>query len=764
MNVPTPQKRFITIIKKKVSPSFFIILVILAACIIAGSSRHILPFLDIIELKTIDLRFVARGEKSPGRDVVLAVIDEKSLEKEGKWIWPRKKIAALVQRLVEAGARTIVFDIVFSEPDNTSVAALADLRQAMDALHIENPALKAHADQLIVQTDNDQHLAAAIAAAGASGTAVVLGHFFHIKPDETAHITPEILSRHQATIAGAACRSVQYTSEKAFLNTGFLEVFAPESNIPVIAEATPYSGYFNMVSDKDGVIRWVPGIFQFNNTLYAHLSMNALAAYLDRPLTVFVDETGVSHIQIGDIRIPTDELGRIMVNYRGRAKTFPHIPVTDILNRQVDPARLKDKLVLVGVTATGVYDLRVTPFDTDFPGVEINANLMDSILARDFLHQPVQVKLLDIAAMLLLGGLLGWLIPKIKVISGFMTAIALLTGYILVCVYFFSTRGIVLNTVYPAVTIVLMYISLSVYRYVVEEKQKRFIKNAFSTYLAPAVVDQLIASPDRLMLGGEERQITAFFSDVAGFTSISEKLAPDALVELLNEFLTEMSDIILDQKGMVDKYEGDAIIAMFGAPNDLENHAQAACAATIKMQNRLSMLREKWEKEKNLTIRMRAGLCSGPAVVGNMGSKNRMDYTMMGDTVNTAARLEGVNKVYGTFSMISETTYEAAKAIIFARELDAINVVGKTIPVKIYELIGFRDQADDNQIQGIRLYENGLNAYRQRQWDLAIGFFEQAMTKIPDDPPSRVMMARCRAYQSDPPAPDWNGAYVMQTK
>jgi len=278
------------------------------------------------------------------------------------------------------------------------------------------------------------------------------------------------------------------------------------------------------------------------------------------------------------------------------------------------------------------------------------------------------------------------------------------------------------------------------------------------------VVNQLIESPEKLVLGGEERQITAFFSDVAGFTSISEKLSPHELVELLNEFLTEMSDIILAHNGMVDKYEGDAIIAMFGAPNEMKNHEQVACSASIDMQERLLVLRKKWEAEKNLTIRMRVGLCSGPAVVGNMGSKNRMDYTMMGDTVNTAARLEGVNKVYNTYTMISETTYAGAKKSIVARELDAINVVGKAIPVKIYELIGYKKNVTEKMIQTISFYEEGLSDYRQCLWDSAIDFFSRALEITPDDPPSHAMIKRCREYKTNPPDSSWNGAYIMQTK
>ncbi len=748
-------------LKKLKSSSLIITLLILCAGIYASSSKAVFPFLDIIELKTIDLRFEARGEKVPGSSVVLAVIDEKSLKAEGKWIWPRKKIAELVTRLSDAGARVIAFDIVFSEADNKGVAVLQDVHQAVGRLNIDQPDFKNYLNRLISESDNDRLLADAISNSKAD---IVLGNFFHMEAQEMIHMDENMIAAQAANIQSAACQSVQYSSEKAFVNDLFMEVSAPEANISVIAGSTPYSGHFNMRPDKDGVIRWIPGVFKFRDQLYAHLSLKALAAYTNNPLDVFVEDVGVDRIQIGDLQVPTDELGRIMVNYRGGSKRFPHISVTDILNDRVDPRELKDKLVIVGVTAIGVYDLRVTPFDTNFPGVEINANLIDSILSRDFLYQPALVEIYGIIAMLILGGFLGWLLPKIKVIPGAVSALGLMVGYFFLCLYLFAAQGIVLNIVYPVIVTLFIYISISAYRYFVEEGQKRFIKSAFSTYLAPAVVNQLIESPERLVLGGEERQITAFFSDVAGFTSISEKLSPHELVELLNEFLTEMSDIILAHNGLVDKYEGDAIIAMFGAPNDLENHAQVACAASIDMQERLLVLRKKWETEKKLIIRMRVGLSSGPAVVGNMGSKDRMDYTMMGDTVNTAARLEGVNKVYGTYTMISETTYEGAEESIVARELDAINVMGKAIPVKIYELIGYKDEVSETMMQTILFYEKGLSAYRHCRWSSAVDYFKQALEMTPDDPPSRVMIGRCQEYQANPPDACWNGAYIMRTK
>ncbi|MBU4388541.1 MAG: adenylate/guanylate cyclase domain-containing protein, partial [Proteobacteria bacterium] len=273
-----------------------------------------------------------------------------------------------------------------------------------------------------------------------------------------------------------------------------------------------------------------------------------------------------------------------------------------------------------------------------------------------------------------------------------------------------------------------------------------------------------IDSPEKLVLGGEQRVITAFFSDVQGFTSISESLTPHELVELLNEFLTEMTDIILNNEGTVDKFEGDAIIAFFGAPNYLENQAEVACKSCVEMQKRLAELRIKWKESNKPELKMRIGLCTGSAVVGNMGSKNRMDYTMMGDTVNTAARLEGVNKIYGIYTLISETTYESGGKGFLTREIDSIKVVGKKEPVSIYELIGFSDDNNEKMQKITGLYSKGLNAYRNRNWEKAVEFFKDVLEVAPDDGPSITMLARCKEFILNPPEKDWDGSFSMKTK
>ncbi|MDP2646957.1 MAG: CHASE2 domain-containing protein [Desulfobacterales bacterium] len=738
-------------------------LTIAALTIILGLAAYTVkvPFLELMELRTIDLRFQSRGEIPPGPEVVLAVVDEKSIAVEGNWVWPRKKFAHLINRLSDAGAKVIGFDVGFLEPDNKRlIHALDQIKTSLADFKIQNSEFQNYLEKITLESDNDRLLAEAIKKSKAK---VVLGYFFQMDDREIEHITEKDIQTHAENVQGAKYAFVQYASEGA-RNLPFLAGKVPQSNIREIATAAGDAGFFNMFTETDGVVRWLPAVLKFRDNLYAPLSLKVMSAFWNQPLSVKIADYGVEKVRIGRVQIPTDEIGRIMINYRGKQKIFPHISITDILQGKVSDEILKNKIVFVGATATGIYDLRNTPFESVYPGLEIHANIVDSIFSKDFLQKPGWVALFDMMAIVLCGLLLGFLLPRGGVILGTGTGFTAFVLYIVLCQYLFSSYGWILNLVYPLIVILMAYTGITAYRYFSESRQKAFIRSAFSTYLAPSVVKQLIESPEKLVLGGENREITAFFSDLEGFTSISEKLTAPALVELLNEYLTEMTEIILDLEGTVDKFEGDAIIALFGAPNDLENHAERACIACVEMQNILARRRVELKAAGKPELKMRIGLCTGSAVVGNMGSKNRMDYTMMGDTVNTAARLEGVNKVYGIYTLISETTYKACGDRIMTRQIDSINVVGKKEAVNIYEIMGYINEVDARTRETVDQYAKGRYAYRERQWDEAINYFNAALAASPDDGPSKTFISRCNEFKSDPPGKDWDGAYTMKTK
>lgn len=718
-------------------------------------------FLDVMEKKTIDIRFSIRGPVQPQAPIVIAAIDEKSVHAEGKWPWPRKKIAALVSKLAQAGCKIIAFDVIFSEPESSdTLHAIQLIENKVRQLKLDNDVLSDYFLSLKQKTDSDNALAAALKNADAK---IVLGYFLKTGDTNQIPASSQETETHRQNNRQSRYDYVRsHSSSNAPLH--FWQASGFESNIQQFSQNSEYTGYFNMSPDTDGVIRWLRAVYQFGDELYAPLALKVVQAYKNSAISIEAAENMLKTIEIDDISIPTDIGGEIMINYRGKSHTFLHIPVTDILNDKIDRSQLRDKIVLIGATAVGIYDMRVTPFSETFPGVEIHANLIDTILNRDFLYKPEYGKLLDIIAIILAGFIPCGVLVRTGALSSAIISIFFFGGYIMFCQYVFSTTGWVLNMVYPLSTLVLVYIAITAHKYVTAERKKQFIKNAFSTYLAPSVVKEIIKTPHKLNLGGEQRDITAFFSDVQGFTAISERMSPTELVELLNEFLTEMTDIILMHEGTVDKFEGDAIIAFFGAPNTMPDHARKACLASIAMQQKLVELRRKWKDEGKPELRMRIGLCSGGAVVGNMGSKNRMDYTMMGDTVNTAARLEGVNKVYGTYTLIGHTTRQQLNGAIRVREVDAVHVVGRQTPISIYELISDAGLETDLTDDLLNSYADGLSYYRNQEFDLAIKIFDTILEQIPGDGPSRTMRARCSAYIKEPPPKKWSGAFSMTEK
>lgn len=764
------------------------------------------PFLDLMELKTLDLRFLSRGPVAPGPEVVLAVVDEKSLQEQGKWIWPRSKFAQLVRILSESGAKVITFDIGFLEPDkNSTIQAVRDFEDTVKSLGVTNEKLDAYLRQARQQADNDLIFAEAI---NASRAKVVLGYFFQMTPEGLDHLD-ENTSKEQIKNARTSRYSmVRYTSEQA-QEVRLQEAFMPQSNIAILANSTRYSGYFNMFPDQDGSVRWAPLLVRCRKHLYAPIAVQTLRAFTGRSPTPVIADYGVQKIKIAKLIAPTNEFGRLMVNYRGGGKTFPHLSITDILHHRVPPEMLKDKIVLVGATATGIYDLRVTPFSTVFPGLEIHANIIDNILHQDFIRRPNWAAIFDLAAMGLLGLIVGLAVPHLRAFSGAAVTIALLVTYILVCQYLFTHLGAWLNIVYPlGVVLVLTYVSLTVYKYLTEERDKKFLKATFQNYLSPELIEDMHKSKTMPELGGEARIITAYFTDIEGFSTFSEKLTAHQLVELLNEYLSAMTDILVNEKGTLDKYEGDAILAFFGAPVDLPDHALRACRVSLAMQNKLVDLREKWCNEKqapgepnrntkNMPVeewipgdkwpkivhqmKMRIGINSGEIVVGNMGSSMRMNYTMMGDPVNLAARLEAAGKQYGVYTLVSAYTMDLEfdengekkkiRDMLEARMIDNITVLGKSEPVKVYEVCAMKGDLTDQERELFRVFDEGMQHYHKMEWGEAMARFNESM-KIErisggKTTPSEVYIQRCRTFKENPPvAPGekWDGVFRLTKK
>ncbi|OPY86655.1 MAG: Adenylate cyclase 1 [Smithella sp. PtaU1.Bin162] len=718
------------------------------------------PFLRFMELKTLDLRMASRGALPPGGETILAVIDEKSLAELGRWPWSRTTIAKLMDQLKASGAKAIGFDIVFSEPDdNSSLRTISELSTEIKKSGIRDSSIAALLNKKKATADTDAALARSIARA----KNVTLGYFFHLSDKEVSHLSEKEILEDAENIKNSRYQIIN-SSETNPDDSYLIRAYAPEANLKILSAAAANSGYFNMTPDSDGSMRWSPLVIKFRNNYYSSLALSVLQQYLDWPqFSLNIAGYGTESIKIGDITIPTDESGRLLVNYLGPAKTFPHYSISDIIMGRIPADKIRGKIVLVGATATGIYDLRVTPFGATYPGVEIHATVIDNILHRNFLTHSGLIRFMDICAIILFGLLMGMIIPRLRAVTGILFSLIILGIFVAANMFIFSNYNIWLNIIYPALTMIVIYLAITVYRYVTEEREKKKIRGAFQYYLTASVINEMLKDPSKLKLGGDKKNLSVLFSDIRGFTTISEKLSPEDLVHLLNEYLTAMTDIVFKYDGTLDKYMGDAIMAIFGAPLDQPDHARRACQTALDMMNELHRLQKKWQTEGKPPLNIGIGINSGDMVVGNMGSQMRFDYTVMGDMVNLGSRLEGTNKEYGSNIIFSEFTYNAIKDSMCCRELDSVRVKGKKLPVKIYELLG--EKKDEGKWKDfIDSFERGLALYRACKWNEAIAQFQKTLELRPEDETSRIYIERCKNLQENPPPLPWDGVFVMTKK
>jgi len=716
-------------------------------------------FFSLLELKTLDLRFLSRGKIATTGEIALVVIDEKSLDELGRWPWPRVRMAQLMDTLVKYDAKVVGFDIVWAEPDEHSgLKSLTGLKQKMNELRITNRHLDQYLSQAIQKAETDRILADSLARSRRA----MLGYFFHF-------FAPEHLLQEQKQIQKdlpplSAYNLVKYSSKEA-AKVQLFEAHYAEVNIPVIAEAGEGAGYFNIFPDRDGTVRWIPLVIKYQDRYYCALSLAVLQKFVDSsPLILRIAEFGVEEIRLGDLFIPTNEEGRMLINYRGPHKTFPHYSAADVIHGRVPAEAFRNKIVLVGATAMGIYDIRVTPFDHVFPGLEVHANVIDTILKQQFLYRPNWATLFDLLAIIAIGLLLGIFLPRMKALWGAVMGIFLFSAFFLASNQLFQKQGFWVNQTYPLFNLVLTYLAITGYRYMTEERERKKVRGAFQYYLNASVVEQMLKDPEKLKLGGEKKDLTVLFSDIRGFTAISQDMTPENLVKFLNEYLTKMTDIVFKYDGLLDKYMGDAIMAIWGAPLDQADHPLRACYTALEMVDELHVLQKKWTAEGMPRLNIGIGINAGPMVVGNMGSERRFDYTVMGDSVNLGSRLEGLNKVYRTNIIISEMTYERVREEFLGRELDLVQVVGKDQPVKIYELIAFRAKARPEEKALVEEFQGALGEYRKWNWEAARKSFESILERYPEDGPARVYAGRCQALEKTPPPKDWDGVYILTSK
>lgn len=722
------------------------------------------PLLNLIELKTYDLRFMSRGALSPSPAVVLALIDEKSLDTQGRWPWPRSILAELVDRLASDGAKVIGFDIGFLEPDaNARLEFIDRLDNRVAALQIDNPALSAFIADNRYLADNDAQLAAAIANVS---DRVVLGYFFHMNAaGPGCRISPAEINRQLACIRTAKYPLVIY-EDPAMAHLPFPAAYAPESNLAIFSEAAGNAGFFSIASDPDGVVRWAPLMIRCGHDLFRHLAVSCAWHYLDRPqLMVQVARYGVQGIRMGDRFIPTNESGQLLINYLGPPKTFPHFSISDILAERIPRWTFRDKIVLVGATAMGTHDMRSTPLSPVYPGVEIHATIIDNLLTRRFMTRPAWSRVLDLLAIVLLSASAGFILPRMGAVKGLGVALGLACLYLFIAHWLFVSARIWLNIVYPLTALLATYTGLTVYQYFTEERERRKIKGTFRQYVAPLVIEEMLKEPKQLQLGGEEKVLTVLFSDLEGFTGYSERYAPREMITILSEYFNHMTEQVFAHRGTLKEYVGDELMAIFGAPIEKKDHAQRACSTALAMRDRLRTLRPEWVRLGRPPLRARTGINSGPMLVGNLGSRYRFAYGVLGDQVNLGSRLEGLNKMYKTEILIGENTAELLDEKFRLRKVDLVRVVGKQQCVKVYELVARSDTPLPPEHAGaLTAYAAGYDDYCRQRWAAAIEHFQRALALMPDDGPSRTMLSRCRIYLETPPPDDWECVFEPETK
>jgi adenylate cyclase len=713
-----------------------------------------------LEAKALDLRFQLRGAKSPSSPVALVVIDNRSIGALGRWPWSRRLFAEITRRLHAAGTKVIAFDLLLAEPETADEwALLRRLRQTLPSLDIPSQALQLETlEQLLRQMENTGAPDAIFASAIREAGNVVLP--FALTVGATSPDQHPVPPPAPPMIASAAYRILQnLEADRPPVALQGSRMLVP---IEVIAHSASALGHVNVAFDTDGAPRYDYPVMEYQGEYYPSLAIQVVRTSLG----VKPEEVRVlfgDGIQLGTLPIPTDESMRLLVNYLGPPGTFPTYAFVDVLQGRIPAAAFRDAIVLIGGSASGLGDNFMTPFAGALSGVERHATVIDNILQQDVLHRRHSTAGIDLAAIVIVGLLVGWLSPKCPGYWGSVAALGLGGGYIAANVLAFTRTGVWVNLLFPLCAVVVNQSAITSFKYLTEERQKRLIRRAFQYYLDPTVVDQVSQNPQRLKLGGESRELTVLFSDIRNFSTIAECLSPEALVHLLNEYLTSMTRIVFRHHGLLDKYIGDGIMAVYGAPLQDPDHAYRASLSALEMLTELRVLQARWALQGLPLLNIGIGINTGLMVVGNMGSELRFDYTVMGDGVNVASRLEAANKEYGTNIIISESTWAQVRDRLTSRELDIVRVKGKAQPTRIFEVLGRAPLASERAAM-VGAFEAGLLAYRAQRWEEAIQSFQQVLDAAPGDPPSQLYIERCKTFMAILPAADWDGVYTMETK
>jgi len=655
-----------------------VIVVVLALFLVAPE------FLNTVEARLYDLHFKLRDVQPVSDAVVIAAIDERSLAALGRWPWPRSRLGELIRVLSAGGAKVIAIDILLSEPEvSGELQATTHLADRFRSLGIATgPAVQRELDELARQADHDRQLAEAIKESGR----VVLPIVFEIGPDRTGP-PPE----PAGTTFPSALSSFRHYDQRGLYPPPTARRATPP--IPALVPAAQTLGHVTMLADRDGTTRWEAVVFEDQGHYYPSLAIQAVRLASGIEASRLTLDFG-RELLVGSVAVPLDPRDRMLINYAGPGGAFRYVSAVDLLNGTVPSTVVRDRIVFVGATAAGTYDLRVTPTSPVMPGVEKHATVAANLLSGRFLRRPDWVELVELAGILILPLGLAWLLPRLRPVVS-LGAVLVLWGALFAGVHLAFRAGLWLPVVYPTLALGLAFVGITVYRLLTEERQRLWTKRAFQQFVSPEVVERLMDNPAALQFGGEVRNLTVLFSDIRDFTGYTERHPPQEVVQMLQEYLTRMVDQVLGQQGTLDKFIGDGVMAIFGAPVPLPDHAERACRSALGMIEELKTLQARWKTEGREPFRIGIGINTGDMMVGNLGSEQLFDYTVAGDGVNIGARVESLNKEFETTTsiIISETTYLAARDVLDVRRLGEATVKGKSRPIVVYELRGLRETA-----------------------------------------------------------------------
>jgi len=687
------------------------------------------PLLDLLELKTYDMRLRASRPAQAPTKVTIVAVDEKSLAEVGRWPWSRRTVAQLVDRLTEAGVGVVALDVFFSEPENPR------LLQQIGRLRRSAPPSEAKSyDRLRDQLDADPELARAIKRNGN----VVLPIVFLWSERETEHVSASEARRAAESLESQAIDIDRVGGEgDVLLNAPDPRGFV--GNLPQLQVAARAMGHINMTPDSDGSLRRIRLAIRYQGRFIPAADLQTARLFLGAPrLALETAQYGITGITVGSHKIPTDEEGRVLIRYYGPEKTVATVSAADVLAGRVDPGLLKGRIVLVGTGAKGIGDVRVTPYGSVFPGVEIRASIVQNILDDSFMRRPDWLALIEAAGLLATGLLLAFLLPRMGVRYGALLCVVLVGAYLTFAVHAFEQK-IWVTVVYPSLLVGLLFVSTTLSQYFRTELEKRQIKSAFQYYVPAKVVDEIVRDVSKLRLGGEKRELTVLFSDIRGFTSMAEIMRPEDLVTLLNSYLTQMTDKVFRNDGLLDKYIGDAVMAVYGAPIHRPDHAELACRTALEMMAALRELQAEWRRTGQPVLDIGIGINTGPMIVGNMGSQTRFDYTVIGDAVNLGSRIESMNKAYGTHVLLSEYTYTHVRGRFpNIREIDVAHIRGREAQVRLYELI---PDGVYSELGWLADFEKGYGLYHDGRHEEAMTVFRKLSEGV-GDPVSRYYLSR----------------------